>query len=138
MPRRDPAARHGGRTASSDVRWSVRWANQAELINLRPLSEVAKPNVNFARFRFCKSPRRPLSHCFEMNVIVPLGGLGQRFQNEGYARSKPFVRVLGKEMILWVLDHLRLAGDRVQPVLPLDGRVDGRDRQESLPRLCAG
>ena len=46
-----------------------------------------------------------------MNVIVPLGGLGQRFQNEGYARSKPFVRVLGKEMILWVLDHLRLAGD---------------------------
>jgi len=44
MPRRDPAARHGGRTASSDVRWSVRWANQAELINLRPLSEVAKPN----------------------------------------------------------------------------------------------
>jgi len=43
-----------------------------------------------------------------MNVIVPLGGLGTRFQSEGYARPKPFVRVLGKEMILWVLDNLSL------------------------------
>ena len=46
-----------------------------------------------------------------MNVIVPLGGLGTRFQNEGYARPKPFVRVLGKEMILWVLDNLSLKPD---------------------------
>ena len=37
-----------------------------------------------------------------MNIIIPLGGLGSRFQTEGYARPKPFVRVLGKEMILWV------------------------------------
>jgi len=43
-----------------------------------------------------------------MNIIVPLGGLGTRFQNEGYWRPKPFVRVLGKEMILWVLDNLDL------------------------------
>ena len=43
-----------------------------------------------------------------MNVVVPLGGLGNRFQVEGYARPKPFVRVLGKEMILWVLDNLSL------------------------------
>ena len=43
-----------------------------------------------------------------MNVIVPLGGLGTRFQAVGYTRPKPFVRVLGKEMILWVLDNLSL------------------------------
>jgi NDP-sugar pyrophosphorylase family protein len=46
-----------------------------------------------------------------MNVIVPLGGLGTRFQKEGYTRPKPFVRVLGKEMILWVLDNLTLGVD---------------------------
>jgi len=46
-----------------------------------------------------------------MNVIVPLGGLGSRFQKEGYTRPKPFVRVLGKEMILWVLDNLNLGPD---------------------------
>ena len=44
-----------------------------------------------------------------MNIIVPLGGIGNRFQQEGYSRPKPFVRILGKEMILWVLDNLKLA-----------------------------
>eukprot|EP00928_Gymnodinium_smaydae_P064124 TRINITY_DN4753_c0_g1_i1.p1 TRINITY_DN4753_c0_g1~~TRINITY_DN4753_c0_g1_i1.p1 ORF type:complete len:1179 (+),score=289.03 TRINITY_DN4753_c0_g1_i1:149-3685(+) len=43
-----------------------------------------------------------------VNVVVPLGGLGTRFQKEGYMRPKPFVKVLGKEMILWVLDNLQL------------------------------
>ena len=46
-------------------------------------------------------------------VALPAIGRGQgayvtRFQNEGYNRPKPFVRVLGKEMILWVLDSLNL------------------------------
>jgi len=44
-----------------------------------------------------------------INVIVPMGGLGSRFQKEGYlTRPKPFVPVLGKPMILWVLDSLSL------------------------------
>lgn len=44
-----------------------------------------------------------------INVIVPLGGLGSRFQKEGYlTRPKPFVPVLGKPMILWVLENLTL------------------------------
>lgn len=44
-----------------------------------------------------------------INVIVPLGGLGARFQKEGYlTRPKPFIPVLGKPMILWVLDNLTL------------------------------
>eukprot|EP00747_Dinoflagellata_sp_TGD_P207990 gnl/TRDRNA2_/TRDRNA2_81514_c0_seq2.p1 gnl/TRDRNA2_/TRDRNA2_81514_c0~~gnl/TRDRNA2_/TRDRNA2_81514_c0_seq2.p1 ORF type:complete len:384 (+),score=72.33 gnl/TRDRNA2_/TRDRNA2_81514_c0_seq2:90-1154(+) len=47
-----------------------------------------------------------------MNVVVPLGGVGSRFQKEGYlTRGKPFVPVLGKEMILWVLDNLTIAAD---------------------------
>lgn len=44
-----------------------------------------------------------------MNVIIPLGGVGSRFQKEGYyQRPKPFIPVLGKPMILWVLDNLNL------------------------------
>eukprot|EP01065_Artemidia_motanka_P010293 TRINITY_DN15435_c0_g1_i1.p1 TRINITY_DN15435_c0_g1~~TRINITY_DN15435_c0_g1_i1.p1 ORF type:complete len:429 (+),score=148.09 TRINITY_DN15435_c0_g1_i1:67-1353(+) len=47
-----------------------------------------------------------------LNVIVPLGGVGSRFQKEGFLnRPKPFVRVHGKEMILWVLDNLKLRAD---------------------------
>lgn len=45
-----------------------------------------------------------------LNVIIPLGGLGTRFQKEGYlTRPKPFVPVLGTPMILWVLESLALS-----------------------------
>lgn len=47
-----------------------------------------------------------------LTVMIPLGGLGSRFANEGYTmRTKPFVRVLGKEMILWLTDKLNLRAD---------------------------
>ena len=39
-------------------------------------------------------------------MMIPLGGLGSRFQKEGYTRPKPCVQVMGKPMILWVLDSL--------------------------------
>lgn len=45
-------------------------------------------------------------------MIVPLGGLGSRFQKEGYlTRPKPFVAVLGKPMLLWVLENLTIGMD---------------------------
>ena len=47
--------------------------------------------------------------------MIPLGGIGSRFQKEGYTQPKPFISVLGKPMILWVLDSLSL--------LPIDDLV---------------
>ena len=44
-----------------------------------------------------------------LTVMIPLGGIGSRFQKEGYTKPKPFVSVLGKPMILWVLDSLKLS-----------------------------
>jgi NDP-sugar pyrophosphorylase family protein len=46
-----------------------------------------------------------------MNVIIPLGGIGNRFQKEGYDKPKPFIDILGKEMLLWVTEHLNLSSD---------------------------
>ena len=44
--------------------------------------------------------------------MIPLGGLGSRFAKEGYSmRTKPFCRVLGKEMILWLVEKLQLGPD---------------------------
>jgi len=43
-----------------------------------------------------------------MTVLIPLGGIGSRFHKEGYTRPKPFISVLGKPMLLWVLDNLQL------------------------------
>ena len=41
-----------------------------------------------------------------MNIIIPLGGVGNRFRAGGYDRPKPFVRVLGKEILTYILDHI--------------------------------
>jgi HAD superfamily hydrolase (TIGR01509 family) len=41
-----------------------------------------------------------------MNIIIPLGGKGERFLKEGYSMPKPLINVLNKDMIFWVLDNL--------------------------------
>lgn len=44
-----------------------------------------------------------------LNVIIPLGGLGKRFAEEGFIQPKPFIKVLGKSIIDWVLECLDLS-----------------------------
>jgi len=43
-----------------------------------------------------------------MIIIIPLGGIGKRFSELGYRDPKPLVKVLGKEIIFWVLDNLKI------------------------------
>ena len=43
-----------------------------------------------------------------MNIIIPLGGKGERFQKEGYLEPKPLIKVFDKEMIFHVLDNLNI------------------------------
>lgn len=43
-----------------------------------------------------------------MNIILPIGGIGQRFQLEGYMRPKPLINILGRPMIFHVLDNLHI------------------------------
>lgn len=58
-----------------------------------------------------------------MKIIVPLGGVGRRFQDCGYKRPKPLIRALGKELIFWLLDSLKLdGGDEIY--IPYNERLD--------------
>ncbi len=43
-----------------------------------------------------------------ITVMIPLGGIGSRFQKEGYEPPKPFVNVLGEPMLLKVVHSLKL------------------------------
>jgi HAD superfamily hydrolase (TIGR01509 family) len=43
-----------------------------------------------------------------MNIIIPLGGKGERFMKEGFLQPKPLIQILNKEMILYVLDNLNI------------------------------
>jgi HAD superfamily hydrolase (TIGR01509 family) len=46
-----------------------------------------------------------------MNIIIPIGGKGERFINAGYKEKKPLINVLGKPMIYYVLDNLKITND---------------------------
>src|SRR6185312_12461665 len=41
-----------------------------------------------------------------MNIIILLGGKGERFYKEGFTSPKPLITVFNKEMIFYVLDNL--------------------------------
>ena len=43
-----------------------------------------------------------------MNIIIPIGGKGERFLNCGYKEKKPLINILGKPMISYVLDNLKI------------------------------
>ncbi len=43
-----------------------------------------------------------------MNIIIPLGGLGKRFKEDGYNKPKPLINIFGKEMIFYLIDSLNI------------------------------
>jgi choline kinase len=42
-----------------------------------------------------------------MNIIIPLGGKGERFKNNGYNDPKPLIKIFEKQMIFYVLNNLK-------------------------------
>lgn len=41
-----------------------------------------------------------------MNIIIPVGGKGERFKNAGYENPKPLIKIFEKHMIFYILDSL--------------------------------
>ena len=65
-------------------------------------------------------------------MMIPLGGIGSRFQKEGYKYPKPFVKVLGKEMIIWVVDSLKLGPKDTLVVVYNPAFLDMRELMEMV------
>lgn len=61
-----------------------------------------------------------------MIIIIPLGGKGERFKNEGYTLPKSLVRVLGKPIIEWILDSLQLntKNDIDRVIIPYNSKLE--------------
>ncbi|PKS13030.1 hypothetical protein jhhlp_000371 [Lomentospora prolificans] len=41
-----------------------------------------------------------------INVIIPIGGIGSRFSKQGYRYPKPLINIVGRPMLLWLIDSL--------------------------------
>jgi len=46
-----------------------------------------------------------------MNIVIPLGGKGLRFQKVGYTNPKCLINVFLKPIVKWCIDHLCLSDD---------------------------
>lgn len=46
-----------------------------------------------------------------MNIIIPIGGLGERFKFDGYRYPKPLINILGNSMINHIIDNLHLSSN---------------------------
>jgi HAD superfamily hydrolase (TIGR01509 family) len=42
----------------------------------------------------------------QINIVIPMGGLGSRFQTEGYTTPKPFLPIFGVPMFMRVVDNI--------------------------------
>lgn len=43
-----------------------------------------------------------------LNIIIPIGGIGSRFQTEGYRFPKPLINIVGRPMIAWLIERLTI------------------------------
>ena len=43
-----------------------------------------------------------------MNIIIPIGGIGERFKKQGYTSPKPLIKIFEKFMIEYVLDNINI------------------------------
>ena len=48
-----------------------------------------------------------------MNIIIPLGGKGERFSKNGYTNPKPLIPIFEKCMIEYVLDNLTITDNKI-------------------------
>ena len=46
-----------------------------------------------------------------MNIVIPIGGKGERFSKKGYLQPKPLIQILDKRMIEYVIDNLTLTSE---------------------------
>lgn len=44
-----------------------------------------------------------------MNIIIPIGGIGKRFIDEGYTTPKPLIKSLGKSILFWTIENLNIS-----------------------------
>ena len=47
----------------------------------------------------------------DINIVIPMAGLGSRFSAQGYDLPKPLIDILGKPMIRWVVENLHIDGN---------------------------
>ena len=51
-----------------------------------------------------------------MNIIIPIGGIGKRFREQGYTKPKALIPVLGKPVLFWLLDSIKKSKQPIRAI----------------------
>ena len=79
------------------------------------------------------------AHRDPINVIIPIGGIGSRFAKQGYRYPKPLINIVGRPMLMWLIDNLSLqSGDTLW--MAVNEEIDNEFRigqliTKSFPRI---
>ena len=71
-----------------------------------------------------------------MNIIIPLGGLGKRFADEGFKNPKPLIKIDEKPMILWAIESLGVSGRYIFILRKSDGYEQIKNVLETNVKDC--
>lgn len=71
-----------------------------------------------------------------MNIIIPLGGLGKRFADEGFKNPKPLIKIDEKPMILWAIESLGVSGRYIFILRKSDGYEQIKSVLETNVKDC--
>jgi HAD superfamily hydrolase (TIGR01509 family) len=73
--------------------------------SLIPITNASDITIEFLKICLeskSRIPRIPK----QIHLVIPMGGLGSRFEKEGYVTPKPFLPIFGKEMYKWVIENM--------------------------------
>jgi NDP-sugar pyrophosphorylase family protein len=82
------------------------YESQAHVLKIHHPNEVTLENIQKRIAQITQNsaaPRQPPT----IEILVPMAGEGSRFQQAGFLKPKPFISVLGKPMIEWVVKNLQ-------------------------------
>ena len=53
-----------------------------------------------------------------MIIIIPLGGIGNRFKINGYNKPKALIKIFGKPILFWLIDNITIPDDNTIVYIP--------------------
>jgi len=71
-----------------------------------PITNSSDITIEFMKGCLASKSRIPACAPDVINLVIPMGGLGSRFEKEGYTTPKPFLPIFGKEMYKWVIENM--------------------------------
>jgi len=69
-----------------------------------PITNASDLTIEF--LKICIDAGSRIATPKTIHLVIPMGGLGSRFEKEGYTIPKPFLPIFGKEMYKWVIENM--------------------------------